>query len=230
MCKTLKDVKLLLTSSSMATTMPNPFEFTRQQRNNRFRPPEVMHFRPMNPNHQKPSKARQQKIDRLTDAAEQLSNLYKRLEIDEEQFMECLNDCLGYRPLQVYKAWCKILGNVKTRFEDSNNAFAKASDERMAIIQRKFEPTFCRPGAAPATTTTARRNAQRTDVSQLYANLQKEPRIEFRRPGEPANEAANVREVHIDTTQPDGQVIETEVLPGNEVSFSLFLLSKNVKF
>uniref|UniRef100_A0AC34GNE5 Uncharacterized protein n=1 Tax=Panagrolaimus sp. ES5 TaxID=591445 RepID=A0AC34GNE5_9BILA len=38
----------------------------------------------------------------------------------------------------------------------------------------------------------------------------------FGRPGEPANEAANVREVHIDTTQPDGQVIETEVLPGNE--------------
>uniref|UniRef100_A0AC34GBF5 Uncharacterized protein n=1 Tax=Panagrolaimus sp. ES5 TaxID=591445 RepID=A0AC34GBF5_9BILA len=103
------------------------------------------------------SNARQQKIDRLIDAAEEISNLDERQEITSEQFMERLNDRheeLGYGPSHVYKAWCKILGNVK----------------------------------------------------------------EFRRPGEPASEAANVREIHIDTTQPDGHVIETEVLPelGNQ--------------
>uniref|UniRef100_A0A914Z4F9 Uncharacterized protein n=1 Tax=Panagrolaimus superbus TaxID=310955 RepID=A0A914Z4F9_9BILA len=165
------------------------------------------------------SNARQKKVDRLVDVAEELSILYDRKEINEQQFITRMNDRyeeLGYKPYQVYKAWSKILVNVKTRFESNNNVFAKASDKRMAIIQRKFEPNFCRPGISSSSS--SRTNARRIDLSQVFsaANARQEPLLEFLGPDEHERETERVREMNIDTTLPDGRIVETEVLPGNE--------------
>uniref|UniRef100_A0AC34F8T7 Uncharacterized protein n=1 Tax=Panagrolaimus sp. ES5 TaxID=591445 RepID=A0AC34F8T7_9BILA len=104
-----------------------------------------------------------------------------------------------------------------TRSEENHNGFAKASDERMANIQRKFEPNFV------VLMQQQEQMLKKLIIPvflQIYnKNLEFKVKLfiifkEFRRPGEPASEAAN--EIQIDTTQPDGHVIETEVLPGNE--------------
>uniref|UniRef100_A0AC34FYL6 Uncharacterized protein n=1 Tax=Panagrolaimus sp. ES5 TaxID=591445 RepID=A0AC34FYL6_9BILA len=147
--KTWKNIKSAMVGSAAPTT-EELFEIPRQQPPKTMTP-EVMQFKASQKllnQSQIHFLEKQQKLDRLIEIVDVLSQLFVNKEIDEEEFKRRLNARhveLGYSENGTFKAWHLHVGHVKKRFIANNGVFENDVDKRIAIIHRRFKPTFCHP-------------------------------------------------------------------------------------